>query len=117
MERKRNSKVTKRRTSGAETPLGVGEAQTTVTPQPEQSGAHTPSLPTPDDIRQLAYDKWEAAGRPPGDGSDFWLQAETELLNGNATSGAPVRTRRRHTVASSGGAPPDAVADTRPKPS
>jgi hypothetical protein len=117
MERKRNGKVTKRRTSEAETPLGVSDAQTTVSPQPDQSGAHTRSLPTPDEIRQLAYAKWEAAGKPPGDGSDFWLQAETELLDRNVISGAPVRTRRRYAVASSGGIPPDAVGDSRPKPS
>jgi len=83
MERKRNSKVTKRRTSEAETPLGGGDAQTTVRPQPDQSGAHTRSLPTADEIRQLAYEKWEAAGKPPGDGSEFWLQAEKELVDRN----------------------------------
>jgi hypothetical protein len=32
-----------------------------------------------DDIRQLAYRKWEEAGRPDGDGTEFWLQAEREL--------------------------------------
>ena len=58
MERKRNSRVTKQRTSEAETPLGVGDAQ-------------------------LAYEKWEAAGKPPGDGSEFWLQAEKELVDRN----------------------------------
>jgi hypothetical protein len=26
-----------------------------------------------------AYLKWEAAGKPPGDGVNFWLQAEREL--------------------------------------
>ncbi len=30
-------------------------------------------------IRQKAYEKWEAAGRPEGDGTDFWLAAELEL--------------------------------------
>jgi hypothetical protein len=30
-------------------------------------------------IRELAYAKWEAAGRPPGDGVRFWLEAEREL--------------------------------------
>lgn len=30
-------------------------------------------------IRQKAYEKWEAAGRPEGDGIDFWLAAELEL--------------------------------------
>ena len=30
-------------------------------------------------IRELAYSKWEEAGHPPGDGVNFWLEAETEL--------------------------------------
>jgi hypothetical protein len=30
-------------------------------------------------IRALAHSKWEAAGCPPGDGFDFWLQAEREV--------------------------------------
>lgn len=36
--------------------------------------------PTDEDIRLRAYEKWEAAGRPNGDGIQFWLQAEQELL-------------------------------------
>jgi hypothetical protein len=36
---------------------------------------------TLDDIRLRAYSKWEAAGKPDGDGSRFWLAAEEELLN------------------------------------
>jgi hypothetical protein len=32
-----------------------------------------------DAIRLNAYLKWEAAGKPGGDGVDFWLQAEREL--------------------------------------
>jgi hypothetical protein len=30
-------------------------------------------------IRERAYKDWEAAGRPPGDGVRFWLQAEEKL--------------------------------------
>lgn len=30
-------------------------------------------------IRELAYYKWEAAGFPPGDGFDFWLEAERQI--------------------------------------
>lgn len=30
-------------------------------------------------IRELAYSKWQCAGCPEGDGIDFWLQAEEEL--------------------------------------
>lgn len=29
-------------------------------------------------IREIAYGKWELAGRPDGDGVNFWLDAEIE---------------------------------------
>ena len=29
-------------------------------------------------IREAAYRKWEQAGRPSGEGVEFWLQAERE---------------------------------------
>jgi hypothetical protein len=32
-----------------------------------------------DEIRRRAYLKWEAAGRPSGDGLPFWVEAEREL--------------------------------------
>jgi hypothetical protein len=32
-----------------------------------------------EDIRLLAYLKWEAAGKPPGDGLCYWIEAEREL--------------------------------------
>jgi len=103
-----NSNVTQRRRSKAKMLVAAGEAQATVSPQP--------AVPTPDEIRQLAYAKWEAAGKPCGDGSDFWLQAEKELLDRNVGGGAPVRTRRRRTVAPSGSrVPPDAVQRRRRK--
>jgi hypothetical protein len=34
-----------------------------------------------DKIRELAYFKWQAAGSPPGDGIQFWLEAENELAS------------------------------------
>jgi hypothetical protein len=37
---------------------------------------------TLNDIHQLAYRKWQSAGRPPGDSTRFWLEAERELLKG-----------------------------------
>ena len=37
-------------------------------------------LVSAEEIRLRAYLKWEAAGRPAGDGSNFWLEAERELV-------------------------------------
>lgn len=34
------------------------------------------------EIRLFAYEKWIAAGQPPGDGVQFWLEAEQQLMNG-----------------------------------
>ena len=38
------------------------------------------------DIWRLAHQKWEAAGRPGGDNSCFWAEAEQELLQANRVS-------------------------------
>jgi hypothetical protein len=38
--------------------------------------------PSEEAIRHRAYLRWDAAGRPGGDGVKFWLQAENELLHG-----------------------------------
>jgi hypothetical protein len=37
------------------------------------------SLAHENKLRLRAYQKWEAAGRPEGDGVQFWLEAEVEL--------------------------------------
>ena len=34
---------------------------------------------TDDEVRAEAYRRWEAAGRPPGDGVVFWLEAERAM--------------------------------------
>lgn len=36
-------------------------------------------LVSDEDIRLCAYQKWEAAGKPDGDGIQFWLEAEQAL--------------------------------------
>jgi hypothetical protein len=43
--------------------------------------AKTPGRAAPSDeqIRARAYSLWEEAGRPSGDGVQFWLAAEREL--------------------------------------
>ena len=35
-----------------------------------------------DAIRPLAYLRWEAAGKPEGDGLRFWLEAKREAYQG-----------------------------------
>jgi hypothetical protein len=44
-------------------------------------GSPAADRPTPllNDIRDLARKKWEAAGKPPGDGARFWLEAEQAI--------------------------------------
>ena len=32
-------------------------------------------------VQVRAYQKWEAAGKPKGDGVNFWIEAEQELLH------------------------------------
>jgi hypothetical protein len=34
----------------------------------------------PQVVRVRAYQKWEAAGKPKGDGVSFWIEAEQEIL-------------------------------------
>lgn len=47
-------------------------------PAPVGPGADRPRVPD-EAIRTRAYQKWEEAGRPDGDGVAFWLEAEREL--------------------------------------
>jgi hypothetical protein len=66
-----------------------GMAQSLKGPKGEQSNriigrsavAHRPP-PLLNDIRDLAHEKWVAAGMPPGDSARFWLEAEQELCAG-----------------------------------
>jgi anti-anti-sigma factor len=44
---------------------------------------HLPIADRQRELRRRAYFKWEAAGKPPGDGMQFWLQAEKELHQAN----------------------------------
>ncbi len=36
---------------------------------------------TEEEVQLRAYQKWEAAGKPGGDGIGYWLDAERELLH------------------------------------
>lgn len=56
----------------AKPPMPQRKAEPQPMPQPARA--------TADEIRPLAYQKWQEAGSPAGDGTEFWLAAETELL-------------------------------------
>lgn len=38
-------------------------------------------MPSEDMVREKAYLLWEAAGCPEGDGVEFWVRAERELIS------------------------------------
>ena len=40
-----------------------------------------------EDVRVRAYHLWEAAGRPDGDGVEFWVRAEQELMGSGTKAG------------------------------
>lgn len=61
-------------TGGVTGPKGRPGGRTTKTPT-----ANRPPTLFLNDIRDLAYKKWMAAGRPPGDCTHFWLEAEQEI--------------------------------------
>ena len=62
-----------------------GSAGVKTTPQPATASGEKgrkPQLVSADEIRIHAYRKWEHAGKPAGDGMQFWLEAEQELSQG-----------------------------------
>lgn len=59
----------------------TGPATTTTSVARGGEGREARSV-SADDIRLCAYRKWEGAGKPPGDGTRFWLEAEQELTRG-----------------------------------
>ena len=46
------------------------------------SQAQICTTPPEEIVRIGAYFRWDAAGRPGGDGVRFWLEAEQELIGG-----------------------------------
>jgi hypothetical protein len=72
-------------------------AASTAAPSPTGPSATLPptqrpspqTKPTLEMVRERAYHKWVEAGSPPGDGKEFWEQAEVEL---NGMSGEWVNT-------------------------
>ena len=71
------------RATSAEAPITDPSATVALIGERECEAA-CPSNQQPTDareeaIRAFAHSKWEAAGRPAGDGFDFWLEAEREV--------------------------------------
>ena len=62
------AKATRKRHSAGSFALGT----------PDQNGKPV----TGESVQVRAYQKWESAGKPAGDGIRFWLEAERELLQG-----------------------------------
>ena len=50
------------------------------------------SKPTESEVRQRAYELWEKAGQPEGDGQQFWLEAEKELTSSCETACSDTKT-------------------------
>jgi hypothetical protein len=50
----------------------------------EHTGVKAGAQPCEEDVRIGAYYRWDAAGRPEGDGVHFWLEAEQEIMAGGA---------------------------------
>lgn len=44
-----------------------------------QQNNATFKMPSQESVREKAYYLWQKAGSPPGDGAEFWFQAEQEL--------------------------------------
>lgn len=76
------------------TKTATGAATPTTTKQPAKAGAkasisacshegHQGKV-CEDVVREKAYLKWEKAGYPSGDGVQFWLEAESELVQESA---------------------------------
>ncbi|HKA08767.1 MAG TPA: DUF2934 domain-containing protein, partial [Gemmataceae bacterium] len=57
----------------------IPSSRRTRTRNSPQPGAPMNGFTGEEEIRDLAYRKWEEAGCPTGDGMAFWLAAEQEL--------------------------------------
>ena len=57
-------------------------AQLVNTSEKEPDAQSVAELVSTDDIRLYAFEKWQGAGKPVGDGILFWLEAEQEVLQG-----------------------------------
>lgn len=69
----------KRPTQPQSGPTGPTTATQTASSGDKDHKAQSVSV---EDIRLCAYRKWESAGKPTGDGIQFWLEAEQQLVQG-----------------------------------
>ena len=53
------------------------EAADSVSLQP----APQPAAVTDEQVRERAHQMWEQAGRPDGDGTEYWYRAQQELMH------------------------------------
>jgi Protein of unknown function (DUF2934) len=63
-------------------PRSTGPTTTTQTMVASGDNDHNAQLVSTEVIRLCAYRKWEITGKPTGDGIQFWLEAEQELMKG-----------------------------------
>lgn len=68
-----------RRPQQAGAAASVQDRTTTPTPVMTDGKTKRNTPVTEYEIRLCAYRKWESAGRPPGNGIQFWLAAKQEL--------------------------------------
>lgn len=69
----------KHATAAESGPTGPTTTQTAVA---TGANRHNAQVVSAEAIRLCAYRKWESAGKPGGDGVQFWLEAEHELVQG-----------------------------------
>jgi hypothetical protein len=62
--------------------LTAGRTATQTSSRPANTSATYKLIPSEEQIRVRAYQKWQAAGCPTCDGAGFWLEAERELREG-----------------------------------
>jgi hypothetical protein len=77
---------------------------------------HNVQLVSVEDIRLCAYRKWEIAGKPPGDGIQFWLEAEHELRQWATTAAIAGAGGHHQQEPESHPIPPEAHPVSGPKP-
>jgi hypothetical protein len=63
------------------TPTRPAAGRMTLAASPSAANGNKTKTISDEEIRLCAYQKWERAGRPVGDGVKFWLEAKQELAH------------------------------------